>query len=159
MTPKKYWRKVNLLYNGCAKSSNKPHYIWKTFANKTPETFITAPTSAIKLSQLSALFNYSVHNNIFGRISSSLCSSSTLRATNTWRWTNGCPPCWRRTPWGWCWTLQGTKAPGSTSSPSTNSAPSVTVWVWSVCVQHSVGISDGMTGFNQDGTVSIPIFD
>lgn len=120
-----------------AKSSNKPHYIWKTFANKTPETFITAATSAIKLSQLSALFNYSVHNNIFGSISSSLCSSSTLRATNTWRWTSGCPPCWRRTPWGWCWTLQGTKAPGSTSSLSTNSAPLVTVWVWSVCV-HTV---------------------
>lgn len=56
-------------------------------------------------------------------------SSSTWRATSTWRWTSVFPLCWRRTPWGWCWTRPETKAPGSTSSPSTNCAPLATAWV------------------------------
>lgn len=56
-------------------------------------------------------------------------SSFTLRVTNTWLWTSVSLPCWRRTPWGWCWTLQGMKGPGSTSSLSINSAPLGTVWV------------------------------
>lgn len=58
-----------------------------------------------------------------------LLSCSTWRATNTWRWTSVCPLCWRRTPWGWCWTPLEMKVPGSTSSPSTSYAPSGTAWV------------------------------
>lgn len=54
------------------------------------------------------------------------CSSSTWRATSTWRWTSVSLLCWRRTPCGSRWTGRGTKAPGSSSSPSGSCAPTAT---------------------------------
>ena len=56
-------------------------------------------------------------------------SCYTWRATSTWPWTSVCQRCWRRTPWEWLWTRPATRAPGSTSSPSTSCAPWGTAWV------------------------------